>query len=295
MRYTCTDMYINFLCFVFHAVLPQPSPTSHAVSSSPSPSAPVCWSSSQTNGSVPPPAAQSAQSALTAPASMPSAQTEAPVPSYLQDTSLWNCSLHQRIWMKTEMETMGLWPGSHPVRHFMNMVSLWCYTPQPELIEINMGLPSTKYFQLHPFFIWKPEHSIMERLRNNYILPCLYSCPNPHVVSSGVGRPRVILRIGGQYYILASRLCCKACKKYWFADKLQWLDMLAQRFRNILPAFLTHKKAICKTVMDELRSSGKFPNDMANQLSEVLHLKYERAHLAFLLSVQNIRDAKAGL
>ncbi|KAB5539725.1 hypothetical protein PHYPO_G00092450 [Pangasianodon hypophthalmus] len=34
---------------------------------------------------------------------------------------------------------------------------------------------------------------------------------------------------------------------------------------------------------------------MANQLSEVLHLKYERAHLAYLLIMQNIRDAEAGL
>ncbi|KAK7133574.1 hypothetical protein R3I94_015453 [Phoxinus phoxinus] len=273
-------------------ILPQPSPTSHAVSSSPSPPAPVSRPSSQTDDSVPPPAAQSAP---TGPASMASAQTEAPVTSYLQDISRWNCSLHQRIWMKTEMESMGLWPGSHPVRHLMNMVSLWRYPPQPELIETNMGLPSPKYFQLHPFFIWKPEHSINERLRNNYILPCLYSCPTPHVVSSGVGRPRVILGTSGQYYILASRLCCKACKKYWFADKPQWVDMLPQRFRNILPAFLTHKKAICKTVMDELRRSGKSPNDMANQLSEVLHLKFERAHLAYLLIVQNVRDAEAGL
>ncbi|KAL1277039.1 hypothetical protein QQF64_023712 [Cirrhinus molitorella] len=135
----------------------------------------------------------------------------------------------------------------------------------------------------------------MERLRNNYIMPCLYGCQNPNVVSSGVGRPQVILGTTGQYYILASRLCCKACKRYWFADKPQWLNMLPQRFRNLLPAFLTHKKAICKTVMDELRRSGKSPNDMANQLSEVLHLKYERAHLAYLLSMQNVRDAEAGL
>lgn len=47
--------------------------------------------------------------------------------------------------------------------------------------------------------------------------------------------------------------------------------------------------------MDELRRTGKSPNDMANQLSEMLHLKFERAHLAYLLSVQNIRDADAGL
>lgn len=89
--------------------------------------------------------------------------------------------------MKTEMEALGLWPGSGPVRHPMNMISLWGYPPQPELIDAVYELPSQKYFQLNPFFIWKLEHAIMERVRNNYTLPCLYGCPNPHVVSSGVG------------------------------------------------------------------------------------------------------------
>ncbi|XP_030602769.1 uncharacterized protein LOC115792392 [Archocentrus centrarchus] len=187
------------------------------------------------------------------------------LPTYEQDVSRWSCSHQQRIWMKTEMEALGLWPGSRPVRHLMNMISLWRYPPQPELIDAVCELPSPKYFHLHPFFIWKPEHAIMERVRNNYPLPCLYGCRTPHVVSSGVGRPRVIIGTVGQYYILASRLTCKACKKYWFADKPQWLGMLPSRFQNILPAFLTHKKAICKTVLDELRRTGKslsllFPN-----------------------------------
>ncbi|XP_058611963.1 uncharacterized protein LOC131527121 [Onychostoma macrolepis] len=177
----------------------------------------------------------------------------------------------------------------------MNMISLWRYPPQPELIDPVYELPSPKYFQLHPFFIWKPEHTIMERVRNNYTLPCLYGCPNPHVVSSGVGRPRVIIGTSSQYYILASRLSCKVCKKYWFADKPQWMDMLPSRFCNILSAFLTHKKAICKTVMDELRRTGKSPNDMANQLNEALHLRYERAHLAYLSTVKNVLDGDSGL
>ncbi|XP_030260624.1 uncharacterized protein LOC115573794 [Sparus aurata] len=197
--------------------------------------------------------------------------------------------------MKTEMEALGLWPGSRPVRHPMNMLALWRYPPQPELIDSITELPSVKFFQLHPFFIWKPEHKLMERMKNNYILPCLHGCPTPQVASSGVGRPRVIIGTGGQYYILASRLTCKACKRYWHADKPQWLEKLPKRFSNIVPAFLTHKKAICKSVMDELRRSGKSPEDMAKQLTEVLHLKYERAHLAYLLSVQNIRDAEAGV
>nr|XP_054600563.1 uncharacterized protein LOC129164453 [Nothobranchius furzeri] len=148
------------------------------------------------------------------------------IASYEQDMSRWNCSHQQRIWMKTEM---GLWPGSRPLRHPVNMISLWRNPPQPELIDSIYELPSPKYFQLHPFFIWKPEHAIMERVRNNYSLPCLYNCSNPHVVSSGVGRPRVVLGASGQYYILASRLSCRVCKKFWFADKPQWVNIAAKQ------------------------------------------------------------------
>ena len=71
--------------------------------------------------------------------------------------------------------------------------------------------------------------------------------------------------------------------------------MLPQLFCNILPAFLTHKKAICKTVMDELRRTGRSAADMAHQLNEALHLRYERAHLAYLLTVQNVQDGDSGL
>ncbi|KAF1378076.1 hypothetical protein PFLUV_G00185890 [Perca fluviatilis] len=222
-------------------------------------------------------------------------QPAASVPGYAQDVAQWNCSHQQKIWMKTELEALGLWPGSRPVRHPMNMLSLWRNPPQPELIDSISELPSPKYCQLHPFFIWKPEQTIMERVRNNYILPCLHDfLPTPGGASSGVGRPRVIIGTSGQYYILASRLTCKACRKYWHADKPQWLEKLPERFSNIVPAFLTHKKAICKSVMDEMRRSGRSPEDIAKQLTEALHLKYERAHLAYLLSVQNVRDAEAG-
>jgi hypothetical protein len=34
---------------------------------------------------------------------------------------------------------------------------------------------------------------------------------------------------------------------------------------------------------------------MANQLNEALHLKYERAHLAYLASVKNVLDGESGL
>lgn len=99
------------------------------------------------------------------------------------DIVQWRCSHQQKIWMRTELQTLGLWPGTTPGRV---PFSLWRHPPQPELIDTVSDLPSPKHFQLHPFFIWKPENKIMERLRNNYILPCLSGCTNPQVISSGV-------------------------------------------------------------------------------------------------------------
>ncbi|KAM6953866.1 uncharacterized protein PEZ65_018128 [Lycodopsis pacificus] len=216
------------------------------------------------------------------------------LPGYDHEVSQWTCSQQQRIWMKTELESMGLWPGSFPVRNLMKMVSLWRLPPQPELIDSISDLPSPKYFQLHPFFIWKPENDLMARLRNNYTLPCIEGCARPQVVSAGVGRPRVIVGLTGQYYLLSSRLCCKVCRKRWYADNPVWLDKLPKRFTNLLPAVLTYKKAICKSVMDELRRTGNSPTDMAKQIMEMMHLKFERAHLAYLLGCLNIMDAEAG-
>ncbi|KAL7389304.1 hypothetical protein ABVT39_001461 [Epinephelus coioides] len=132
----------------------------------------------------------------------------------------------------------------------MNMLSLWRYPPQPELFHLEDSTHRDSMFI----------------------------------------RPRVIIGTSGQYYILASQLTCKACKKYCHAGKLQWLEKLPEHFSNIVPALLTHKKAICKSVMDD-----RSPEDMAKQLTEALHLKYERAHLAYLLSVQNVWDGEAGV
>ncbi|RVE58524.1 hypothetical protein OJAV_G00210220 [Oryzias javanicus] len=217
------------------------------------------------------------------------------LPANEDDIHHWNCSDQQRIWMKTELQSMGLWPGSPPVRNPMKMLSLWRQPPQPELIDSIHDLPSPTYFQLHPFFIWMPENDeIMGRLRNNYRFPCVSTCVAPQVVPAGMGRPRVIVGTTGQYYLLSSRLSCKVCRKRWFADNPQWLEKLPKRFINLLPATLTSKKAICKSVMDELRRTGNSPSDMANQINETMHLKYERANLAYLLACQNVMDGEVG-
>ncbi|KAI4797746.1 hypothetical protein KUCAC02_024876 [Chaenocephalus aceratus] len=89
-----------------------------------------------------------------------------------------------------------------------------------------------------------------------------------------------------------TKLCCKGCRKRWYADNPSWLEKLPKRFTNLLPAVLTHKKAICKSVLDELRRRGKSPTDMAKQITELMHLKYERADLAYLLSCKNIMDGE---
>lgn len=47
--------------------------------------------------------------------------------------------------------------------------------------------------------------------------------------------------------------------------------------------------------MHELRRSGKSPTDMSNQVNELMHLKYERAHLAYLQAIQSVRDADTGI
>lgn len=106
----------------------------------------------------------------------------APVSQPDQDIADWTCSPQQKRWMKMELQDLGLWPGSCPVRNPANTISLWRLPPQPELIETVADLPSPNFFQLHPFFIWKMECAIMSRLRNNYSLPCLHECAHPQVV-----------------------------------------------------------------------------------------------------------------
>lgn len=47
--------------------------------------------------------------------------------------------------------------------------------------------------------------------------------------------------------------------------------------------------------MDELRCTGKSPTDMANQVNELMHVKYERAHLAYLQAIESLWDSECGV
>lgn len=120
---------------------------------------------------------------ITVPSAQPPVHVPLPLLGHNENMSNWSCSPHQKHWMKTELHDLGLWPGSRPVRNVGNSISLWRLPPQPELIDTVAELPSPSFFQLHPFFIWKPESDIMIRLRNNYMLPCLHGCPRPQVRS----------------------------------------------------------------------------------------------------------------
>lgn len=133
----------------------------------------------------------------------------------------------------------------------------------------KLNWPCTKYLSL-----------------NELVLLC-------QVVSAGVGRPQAVVGTSGQYYLMSSQLCCNTCQAVWFADSPNWLKKLPAQFSKLLPVFLTHKKGICKSVMDELRCNGKSPADMANQVNELMHYKYDCAHLAYLQAIHNSSNTKA--
>ncbi|KAK7944623.1 hypothetical protein WMY93_000351 [Mugilogobius chulae] len=200
-----------------------------------------------------------------------------------QELSQWCCSHQQKVWMKLELESMGLWPGSRPVSNLMKSFSLWRLPPQPELIDNVDLLPSPKYFQLHPFFIWKPE--------SDYLMGGLCSA-----LCGLCWCGQTTCDCGSHWTVLPAVIpaVLQEVPKEVVRRQPPLLEKLPQRFTNLLPALLTYKKAICKSVLDELRRTGKSPGDMANQITESLHLKYERANLAYLLCCQNVMGGEAG-
>nr|XP_057925183.1 uncharacterized protein LOC131126545 isoform X2 [Doryrhamphus excisus]XP_057925184.1 uncharacterized protein LOC131126545 isoform X2 [Doryrhamphus excisus] len=66
---------------------------------------------------------QSAQRPHNQPPVPPTAVPPTPPPqqflSFDQEVNKWNCTHQQKIWMKLELESMGLWPGSRPVNNLL--------------------------------------------------------------------------------------------------------------------------------------------------------------------------------
>ncbi|KAJ8279858.1 hypothetical protein COCON_G00069240 [Conger conger] len=191
---------------------------------------------------------------------MKPATASAPSPpfphSYDQELLHWNYSQQQRMWLKTELGDLGLWPGSQPVRHLMNMVTLWRHLPQPELIDHLSDLPSAN----PSFFIWKLETFLMERVRNNYVLPCLHSC----------SQSQVSLLV-------------------WEGHKLLW--ELVDNIMCLPPGFAAKHAGRIGLQITPSGCARCHPDSE----TACLHFKYEQAHLPYLHSAENVRDGEAGV
>lgn len=109
----------------------------------------------------------------------------------------------------------------------------------------------------------------------------------------------------GQYYILASTLNCTKCKcSPWASDQPSYLQMLPKALQNLFPAVVTYRKAVCKSLVDQIRRSGKSPSDSSKEIEELLQLRFERAHNQYLTLLKIVRgqartraslDAASGL
>ncbi|ROI93608.1 hypothetical protein DPX16_3278 [Anabarilius grahami] len=76
-----------------------------------------------------------------------------PLPSYEQNVSQWYCSQQQRIWMKTEMEALGLWPGSRP-----------CLQIQQSSTSRSTAAPGSRTRVPHPKELLERVESVLQRL-----------------------------------------------------------------------------------------------------------------------------------
>lgn len=63
-----------------------------------------------------------------------------------QDVSSWTFSHQQKVWMMTEVQSLGLWPGFHHKILRGHAFSLMCCPPQPEITDSVSELPSCNSF-----------------------------------------------------------------------------------------------------------------------------------------------------
>ncbi|KAJ8050026.1 hypothetical protein HOLleu_03050 [Holothuria leucospilota] len=211
------------------------------------------------------------------------------------------CSKAQEEWMKAELKTLGLLPGT---REYLDSSRwqgqpLWRSPPPGELQpRFANQLQRPEPFWIHPMFVWSPE-TMCQQLMGTTTFPCITSSCKGQAEKRGVGKPRLIVGSGGgntgmpntgQYYIVASTLYCRSCKcSPWASDQPAYLKMLPLTLQNLFPAHITYRKAVCRTLVDEMRRSGRSPADMAKQTKELLQLRYERAHNQYLSLVSIVR------
>ncbi|KAJ8050031.1 hypothetical protein HOLleu_03056 [Holothuria leucospilota] len=208
----------------------------------------------------------------------------------------------QEKWMWMELKKLGLLPGTVEYMQQSRWLGqpLW-RTPPPGELQIRKPheLPTPDSFWIHPMFVWCPEVTFKHLLGSNG-LPCITPDCNGQAEKRGLGRPRVVVGTGGgstgmpntgQYYILTSTLHCKKCKcSPWAADQPAYLKMLPQSMQNLFPAVMTYRKAVCKSLVDQLRRSGRSPGDMAKEIQELLQLRYEREHNQYLHFLKTARE-----
>ena len=208
----------------------------------------------------------------------------------------------QERWMKGEIRKWGLLPGTPEYNQPFRWEGqpLWRTPPPAEMQHRNPNeLPRPDAFWVHPMFLWCPE--IMCRgIVGQGGLPCITQGCSGSPQKKGLGRPRVVVGSGGgnctmpntgQYYLFASTLSCKKCRcSPWSADNPVYLACLPQLLQNLFPAYITYRKAVCRSLVDQMRRSGKSPADVSNEVKELQQLRYERANLQYLLLLKLVRD-----
>ena len=229
---------------------------------------------------------------------------EPPEPSQEEKMELsWTSTVSpaQEKWMKTELKKLGLLPGTPEYNVSINWEgkSLWRTPPPGELQKLTTGkLPNPDHFWLHPMFVWSPE-IMLKHLAMEGKLPCFSEDCTGEAKKKGVGKPRVVVGSGGGctgmpdtglYYILASQLQCTKCKRSpWYADNPSYLSRLPPILERLFPAHVTYRKAICRSLVDQIRRSGRSPSDVVSEVKQLLHERYKRSHLQYLQLIQHAR------
>ena len=216
-------------------------------------------------------------------------------------SSVFNCSPAQAKFISSELKAIGFLgkfksPPSDP-----RTVAMWRYPSEPVMRHRQGHLPCLEDFYLHKIFLWFPIYFFSHLLAPDEF-PCKDSSCTGYAVrrSENVHGIRLVTEPDGQYYIISSSLKCskKSCKhnkSYWAAFNIEYLKLLPPLIRSVFPAHLTHRKAICKRVVDLLLSGSRSPSSLASDFEKAANSRYERLHLQYLELVKLARTQHAKL